>query len=253
MKTPNHIYSKKEISKILSKASEIQTQKDLYGNKDGLTEQELLELAKEVGIDKDSLLEALNNVDAPEFESTFKWLSASSRIQDISIIDGEVSPELWEEIIQEIRRITGGIGKSSNTGKSLEWEQRKQEFGYKHISLTPQNGKVKFQYVSSWSPLKFMTLLMTTFLSATFALVAMKGLGYPKTTAILFAPLGGLIGFSFGMTFLKFYFNSEKKKLQNIVQSISKKIRSSKSQRIHIEEEVDLTETSNISSSKLKS
>ncbi len=249
----NHIYTKKEISKILSKASEIQTQKDLYGNKEGLTEKELLELAKEVGIDRESLLEALNNVDAPEFESTFKWLNASSSIQDISVIDGDVSMELWEEIIQEIRRITGGIGKSSNTGKSLEWEQRKQEFGYKHISLTPQNGKTKFQYVANWSPLKFLTLFMATFLFSTLPLVAMAGLGYPKATAILFVPISGLIGFSSGITFLKFYFNSEKKKLQEIVQSISKKIRNSKASRIHIEEEIDLTETSNISSSKLKS
>jgi hypothetical protein len=31
------LFNKKEISDILKKASEIQTQKDLYGDKDGLT------------------------------------------------------------------------------------------------------------------------------------------------------------------------------------------------------------------------
>jgi len=253
LNSQDHIYSKKEISKILAKASEIQTQKDLYGNKEGLTELELLELAKEVGIDKDSLLEALQNVDTPEFQSTFKWFQASSKIQDISIIDGDVSPELWEEIIQEIRRVTSGIGKSSNSGKSFEWEQRMSEIGYKHISLTPQNGKTKLQYVTNWAPLKYLTLFIPTFLAAVFMLVLLKGLGYPKSTGILFAPLGGIVGFSAGMIYLKYYFNTEKKKLQNIVQSITKKIRGNKSPRINLEEEVSLNKTSSASPSRLKS
>lgn len=253
MNPPNHIYTRKEISKILSKASEIQTQKDLYGDKDGLTESELLELAREVGIDKDSLLEALHNVDIPEFQSTFKWFQASSKLQDISIVDGNVSPELWEEIVQEIRRITGGIGKTSSSDKSFEWEQRRNEIGYKHISLTPQNGKTKIQFVTSWSPFRSLALFVATFSAAVFVIVLLKGLGIPKTTAALWAPLGGLVGFSTGMVFMKAYFNSEKKKLQNIVQSITKKIRSSKTPRINIEEDVYSTETSNNPSSRLKS
>ena len=67
----DNIYSKSEISKILKTASEIQTRKDLYGNKDGLDEHELIELAKEVGIDRESLLEALDKHNQPEFNTSY--------------------------------------------------------------------------------------------------------------------------------------------------------------------------------------
>ena len=233
----NHLYSKNEISKILKKASEIQTQKDLYGDRDGLTEEEIFELGKEVGIDKASLFEALNSVNDPELEKSFKWLESTSKIQSVSYVDGEISPELWEEVIQEIRKVTGGIGKSEQVGKSFEWEQRKREFGYKHISLTPEKGKTKIQYVHNWSALKIPFLFLPAFFGAVFILVAFKGLGLPKSTSIMFAPLGSLVAFTGGLMFMKYYFNREKNRLRSMIGTISKKITSSKASSITIEDE----------------
>lgn len=233
----NNIFSKEEISKILKKASEIQTQKDLYGDRDGLTEEEILKLASEVGIDRSSLYEALQTLDAPQFDTAFSWLKATSKIQDVSFVDGEMSSDSWEDVIHEIRKVTGGIGKSSKTSKSFEWEQRRQEFGYKHISLTPHNGKTKIQYVHNWTPLKYSTLFISAFLGSVFVLVLLKGLGMPKSTAVLYAPIGGLTAFAASLTFLRFHFNKEKRRLKNIVSAISKKLRSSNAPNISIEEE----------------
>jgi len=233
----NHIYSKNEISKILKKASEIQTQKDLYGDRDGLSEEEIIELAKEVGINRTSLVEALNSVNDPELENEFDWLKSTSKIQSVSFVDGEISPELWEDVIQEIRKVTGGIGKSEQLGKSFEWEQRKKEFGYKHISLTPQKGKTKIQYVHNWTALKIPFLFLPAFFGCVFVLVALKGLGFPKSTAVMYAPLGGLIAFTGGLTFMKYYYNREKNRLKGIVSAISKKISYSKKPAIEIESE----------------
>lgn len=250
----NSIYSKKEISKILAKASAIQTQKDLYGDKEGLTEEELVTIAKEVGIDKDSLLKALDSHTIPEFESTFKWLKGTSKIQDIAVVDGEVSPELWEEIILEIRRITGGIGKANTNGKLHEWEQRKQEIGYKHISLSQQNGKTKIQYVSNWTPLKYMSLMIPAFFGGILTLLLLKGIGFPKSTAIFFSPIGAFSGLLIGLSIAKSYFSKEKVKLKSILSSIERKIKSSNQNEIVIEEDVysDLSNTSS-SSNKVHS
>lgn len=247
----NSIYSKKEISKILAKASAIQTQKDLYGDKEGLNEEELIAIANEVGIDKDSLLQALNSHNAPEFESTFRWLKGTSKIQNITVVDGEVTPELWEEIILEIRRITGGIGKVNTTGKLHEWEQRKQEIGYKHLSLSQQNGKTKIQYVSNWTPLKYMTLMIPVFFGGILTLLALKGMGFPKSTAILFSPIGGFTGLLMGLGIIKSYFNKEKWKLKSITSSIEKKILRFNENKITIDEDA-YSEVSNISSSSDK-
>ncbi|MEQ9266106.1 MAG: hypothetical protein RLN81_12835 [Balneolaceae bacterium] len=245
------IYSKKDISKILAKASAIQTQKDLYGDKEGLNEEELIAIAKEVGIDKDSLLQALDSHNVPEFDSTFKWLKGTSKIQDISVVDGEVSPELWEEIILEIRRITGGIGKTNTNGKLHEWEQRKQEIGYKHISLSQQNGKTKIQYVSNWTPLKYMSLMIPAFFGGILTLLLLKGIGMPKSTAVLFSPIGTLSGLLIGLSIAKSYFTKEKVKLKSILSSIEKKIKGSHQSKITIEEDA-YSDLSNSTSSTNK-
>lgn len=235
----DNIYSKKEISKILSKATEIQTQKDLYGDKDGLDEKELIALAKEVGIDQNSLLEALEKYDEPDLDKPFQWTKASSKVQQIVTVNGEVNESNWEEVVQEIRKVNGGIGKLHKTGSSFEWEQRMQEIGYKHISFTPQNGKTKIQYVSSWSPLRFLILFMGTFFVSVGVLVFLKGIGLPKNTAILFTPLGAVLGFSTGLLFLKSRFQKEKKRLNKIIDAVSKKVRSinSSANTINIENE----------------
>lgn len=236
MSNKDHIFSKKEISKILTKASEIQTQKDLYGDRDGLTEQEIIELANEVGIDEASLFEAIHTFDGPEFDQEFKWTKATSKIQDVAYVDGKIAPELWEEVVHEIRKVTGGIGKSAQVGKSFEWEQRK-EIGYKHISLTPQKEKTKIQYVHNWTSMKIPFLFLPAFLGFVFVLIALKGIGIPKNTAVLYAPLGSLVAFTGGVMFMKYYFNREKERLKNMIGAISKRLTSSKSPTITIEDE----------------
>lgn len=233
----NHIYTKKEISKILKRASEIQTRKDLYGDKDGLSEHEILELANEVGIDKASLLEAIHIHDKPDFDQEFKWSKVTSKLQEVTYVDVEMSSEQWEDVVQEIRKVTGGIGKSAKTGKSFEWEQRRGEFGYKHISLTPKDGKTKIQYVHNWTAMKIPLLFMPAFLGSVFMLVTLKGIGFPKSTAVMFATLGGMVAFSGGIMYMKYYFSREKRRLNNMIRTISKKITSFGGAKISIEDE----------------
>lgn len=238
-------YSKKDIGRILRKASEIQTQKDLYGDKEGLDQQELVSLAKEVGIDKSSLLEALNKYNEQDLEKSFNWLSGTPRIQKIATVEGEITEDIWDEVVQEIRKINGGIGKLIRTKQSFEWEQRMREIGYKHISFTPKKGSTKIQYVSSWAPLRFLTLFMSTFMFGVLSLIFFKGIGFPKEIAVFFSPIGGIIGFSTGMLFLKAKFKKEKKKLVSIINAVSGKIRSFNKPEIKIETKDAYTDGSN--------
>lgn len=231
-------FSKQEIQKILNKASEIQTQKDLYGDRDGLSEDELLNIAQEVGIDQDSLLQALENFENPVLDSSFKWFSGSSKVQDISYVNGEVTLENWDDIVQEIRKVNGGIGKTSQIGASFEWEQRMKEIGYKHISFTPKDGKTKIQFVAGWSGLKLLSTVLPGFFGFVFGLIFLKGIGIPKDISVLFAPISALFGIGLGRVFLKSYFEKQKLILSSIKQSVSKLIRNTgnKSNRITLEE-----------------
>lgn len=236
------IYTKTEISKILSKASEIQTQKDLYGDQEGLTENELIQLAKEVGIDKNSLLEAIQVNNEPNLDTSYNWIRATSRVQQIVNVDGTFNDEEWEEIVQEIRKVTGGIGKINRVGKSFEWEQRRSDIGYKHFSFTPGNNKTKIQMVSSWGPLKLFSSMMSFFFGFIVVLLSLKSpLG--KDTAVLLAPLGGLLGLLTSRFILKSYYETQKVQLSGIIKLIANKLRPKPAIKIEEEEVYDLDQT----------
>lgn len=224
--THSKTYSKKEISKILTKASEIQTAKDLYDDQEGLTEEELIHIAEEVGISREVLTEALNTIDEPDIDKqTYSIVKGTSRIQDVSIIKGEITDDQWEDLVLEIRKVTGGIGKINKTGKTYEWEQRKSDLGYKHFSFTPKEGNTKIQMVSSWGPFKMLTGFLSFFFAFIITLIAVKEIS-GKETALLIAPLFGLGGFAMSRFFLKSYYRKQKAQLEKLTSVLSKKIKS---------------------------
>jgi hypothetical protein len=217
-------YSKKEISEILFKASEIQTTKDIYGEEEGLTEEELIHIAADVGISKASITEALSKLNEPDLnEQSYHFVQGTSRIQDVSTVPGEFTDEQWEEVVLEIRKITGGIGKAQKVGNTFEWEQRKSDFGYKHFSFTPKKGQTKLQMVSSWGPFKKLAGFLSFFIAFVIALVAVKEIS-SKQLALLIAPFAGLGGFAMSRFFLRSYFNTQKQQLAVLTAALGKKI-----------------------------
>ncbi|WP_018126709.1 hypothetical protein [Balneola vulgaris] len=242
-------YSKKEISKILTRASEIQSQQEQQGITDGLTEQELMHISEEVGIDKAAILEALKTFDDPEFNSKFDWIKGTTKVQHISSVNGEISADNWDDLVREIRRITGGIGKITVTGKSYEWEQRRGDFGYRHLTLTPSNGRTEIQYVSGWNSLKFLIYMGVSMALLAPSAVIFKSMGYGKI-ALLFAIATTAVGlFPISRVILNQQFNKQRVQLKKLVEGISSKISSIKSPTIQIEDEQVYADKTSISNS----
>lgn len=245
-------YTKKEISKVLTKASEIQTASDLHDDQDGLTEEELIHVAAEVGISKEAIIEALQTIDEPDLnEQTYSVINGTSRIQDVSTVKGEITDDQWEDLVLEIRKVTGGIGKINKTGRTYEWEQRKSDFGYKHFSFTPKNGQTKIQMVSSWGPFKTLAGFLSFFFGFVVALIAFKEIS-GKQLALMIAPFFGLGGFAMSRFFLKSYFEKQKRQLSKLTHTLSKKILSfgDSSNSIKIEEHDVYQSESNTQSAK---
>ena len=250
------LFNKKEISEILKKASEIQTQKDLYGDKEGLNTEELVALAKEVGIDKASLLQAINQKNVPVFENKFNWLKGTDSVQEIQIFDGEVNQANWDQVIREIRRTTGGIGETNVQGNTFEWMQRFKEIGTRHISLTSENGKTKVQYVFKWSGLKFMSGFFSAMFLFAFVYVSLDGSGIAERLAMLFSFLAGGAGWYLNRLFLKPQFEKKKKTMHRVMDGLKAELSNyvSSSHAIVIEEDAYTKESSsNPSKSGLKS
>ena len=229
-------YSKEEISKILAKASKIQTRKDLYGDEQGLTEEELLHVAEEVGIDRDSLIEAIHSSDVTELDSDFNWIKATSRIQDVQFVNGEITEESWEKVVQDIRRVTGGIGKLNTVGKSFEWEQRIKEVGYKHISLTPKDGSTKIQFISNWKGIKILATIMPFLAGVGITGIFLDGTNFVDIVYFILPLLGGFLGLGIGRVYLKNYFERQKSTFKKIISSISKTLNPKHEPQIVIDE-----------------
>lgn len=221
------MYTHKEIHKILAKASELQMSNEVNDERDGLTKEELLHVAKEAGISEEALEEALLNLESMDMDKPFKYFEGTSRLQVVQTITGDFNEDQWDEIIHEIRRVTGGIGKVQKLGRSYEWEQRRSDIGYKHFSFTPEKGATKIQMVSSWTPLKYLSGFLGFFFAFIITLITIKGL-YSKELAILIAPFVGLGGLGMSRFFLKSYYEKQRKQLRELSDSISSKIKSFK-------------------------
>ena len=216
----NQTFNRSEIQDILRKASEIQTQKELYADKDGLTREELIELAKEVGIDKDSLLQAIQQKDIPDFDNIFNWLKGTSGIQDIQLMEGEVTDENWDNIIRKVRSSVSGVGEASKQGNSFEWIQRFKEIGFRHISFIPENGRTKVQYVYKWTGLKFITGFFSFRFVFAIAVLALENSALPKAISILISIAVGGAGSFLNRFYLKPYFERKRKTMLRVMDEI---------------------------------
>lgn len=214
-------YSKKEISKILKKASEIQTHKELYGDKDVLTKEELFQLATEVGIDKESLEEALHHKDIPELENTFQWLKGTSNIQSVEIFKGEMTDKLWDEMIQTMRTEVGGIGEVSKQGNIYEWTQRFDDIGFRQITFTPQKGSTKVQYSYRWTGLKFATGFFIFMFAFGISMVSLSNTTIPEAMFVPISLVLGGLGSLANRFYLKSYFERKKKTMFRVMSKLS--------------------------------
>lgn len=232
-------YSKREISKVLTKASEIQADNDIFDNQEGLTEEELIHVAEEVGISRKALIEALHFIDQPELDAqSYSLIKGTSRIQNVSTVKAEISDEQWGDLVLEIRKVTGGIGKIRQTGKTYEWEQRKSEFGFKHFTFTPKDGQTRIQMVSSWGPFKMLAGFLSFFFAFVVTLVFVTEIS-SKQLSLIIALLVGLGGFAMSRFFLKSYFKKQKSQLEKLTHTLSQKIKTFEnfSNTIKIEDE----------------
>ncbi|MFN1833668.1 hypothetical protein AB2B38_000280 [Balneola sp. MJW-20] len=237
----NRLYSKEEIQRILAKASEIQARKELYDDNIGLNEEEIIRLADEVGISRVAMNEALSNFDAPTMDDRFNWMSPNTRIQHVEHISTSIDEKNWERVVQEIRRETGGIGKTSHIGSSFEWEQRRSDIGYKHFSFTPSNNGSDVQMVSSWVGLKILTYVFSAMFPFIVSLILFKGIG--KDTAIMIGTAAAILAQIPARVFLRNYYVKQKKQLKNIIHRISGKNINKNEPAITIDEETGSSES----------
>ncbi len=238
----SELYSKKELSKILALASEIQNQKDITKGEEGLSEEELLGIAREVGIDQETLLMAINRFKSHQHKSPFSWIKGTTSLQSGTTFEGELTEEQWEELLEELIQITGEMGESSSSRNKFELKQTMGEIGSRYISFSSKNGKTKFSYLSNWTAINLLSSVFSFVIGFAIALIALKESGLAKGLYMALSPFGGFLAVGLSRFFLKRFFNKEQDKLQKIIEAASSALEEGNKPQIFIEEDT-LTDT----------
>jgi len=221
----NRTFSKEEISKILDKASKIQSRKDLNRDEIALSVDDLQHIANEVGIDHESLHEAIRSAGITELDVKFNWFKLSSTILEDKTVEGELTDDAWEDVVQDIRRITGYIGKPVKMGKMYEWVQPESDTGVeKQLSMSPQQGSTKIRFIAQWKAFEIILVGFSMFVGTGLGMFLFNLLGFSGATFFTLPILGGFAGFGLSRLYMKHYFEKQKRQYKQIVATIEKRL-----------------------------
>ena len=207
------VFNREEISKILDIASSVQIHQSKTPEQ-GLTEKEIISIAKDAGFDSSVIQSAIRIFKKPVFDPSFNWVTGTNSIQDIITVDANFNKQMWEEILQEIRRTSKSIGNIQEGKKNYRWEDHKKDIRYTHVSLSQDKENVLFQYSSVWNGIKGFVNIFSFLVFFSFTVPALKAAGIDSAYVFLLALLGGCIGLmTLGRGILRIYFEYEKGKL----------------------------------------
>lgn len=189
-------FNRDEIAKILKRASELE-HRDREAAEDregrvGLTLQELREVAGEVGIEPGYVKQAIEELRSPA-PPILTGLLGGPFTQFLSEeADRPLDDETWEEVVAEIRKIHGGIGKTGTLGNTYEWEQRKREVGYIQISLASKEDHTRIHLNANYRYYAIVTYLLTGIFGLVGLSLFFENTQLPFITQIIVSASAGL-------------------------------------------------------------
>lgn len=116
-------FNDEEVALIIKRAAELQqTQQVSEDPAHALSLSEVEEIAKEAGIDPKLIRRAALTLDhTSEVTRPSPWVGAPTRLVFERVVDGEITSDAYEPLVNEIRRTFGDNGVPSVLGKTLAW------------------------------------------------------------------------------------------------------------------------------------
>jgi hypothetical protein len=177
----NRRYTDDEVSQILRIALD---DGGAHGaTRDGLSLDELVDVAGETGIDAASIRQAAERLDSVEVQSRGPGLFGVRGFTEMErTVEGEITDDTWDDVVQEVRSSFGvSGGETQALGKTREW-QYGSELTRLHMSFKPENGRTKICSRFSAYAVPFMAYFMPTLIGA----------------ALIFKKIGPAVGSSYG-------------------------------------------------------
>jgi len=116
-------FNDEEVALIIKRAAELQQTEQVEQNSSSaLSLQEVEEIAKEAGIEPALIRRAASTLDTHTLVNRpSPWIGAPTRIVFERVVDGEISSDAYETLVNEIRRTFGDNGVPSVLGRTLAW------------------------------------------------------------------------------------------------------------------------------------
>ena len=191
-------YSQKEIADIFKKASEEQERiKEQSALEDGLTLEELHQIAKEAGIAPELISDAAarleHSVEAPPEKRFLGFPTSVNRIIDLK---APLSDDDWDKLVVEIRQAFGARGKITREGKLREWSN-----GNLHILVepTPHGHRLRMGTEKGsakgflWASISWIMAGIFIFISSALA----SGVDFSILFPAIFFAVAGIAGIGF--------------------------------------------------------
>jgi len=219
---PHKEFTQKQIRDILAKASEIQrSKKEINEEQQGITSEELHEIAAEVGISAEVLNTAIKTIESRS-DKRFNWLIGSGELQSSIIIEGEITDLQLDQLFPELNAFTGQKGTVEQMGKSYDWEQIENGLeSSRRVTVVAKDGKTKIIQYVNWDEFRGVGLFLSAFFGAVGLLLVLKAFGLEKPIYLILSSFGAFAGYFGFMGGLKYYFNKQTKKFESIMQLIT--------------------------------
>jgi hypothetical protein len=170
----------------------------------GMSLAELENVAREAGIDPRHIHRAVAALDSKRDKTTpGSFVGSPTRIVIERQVDGEISSDHFDALIDTIRQRTGNFGKTETVGRSLSWTTRRTS-SFVAITVVPRDGKTTIRVVYHlWEVALaiFMGSLITGgLLAIPFAVATVAaGAALPLGLGVSAATLGGAYAFARGL------------------------------------------------------
>jgi len=221
-------YNDREIGKLIQRATE------LHEAEEGSTEHSLSlkdveQIARDLGVSSEHVQAAAQEMDLNAIMSDkFTLFGGPFREQYSHVVEGELNDAQWEDIVLELRRITGGSGKTTQIGRIREWSRIIKDMDMTlhglQVTLRPNRGETTIDLEKHFGILAFFTFLMSGVGGFVLFGAFVSALGVSGPLAFTLAMMGGLITMSTARAIFSLWRKKHRKRLQAYAQVIASKI-----------------------------
>jgi hypothetical protein len=193
------LYDEKQVAQILHQAAQRQAVANPDAASAGLTLEEIQRLAEEVGIDPGLITQAASDVDIQTSPSGSPDRPFSLLLD--RAVDGQISEEVWEDLVVQLRHYAGRPGEVKAGSASREWIGR-SDAGTLTLMATRSGERTRLRLManfnngaSAWGVLPMAGFFVGTMAGAlTFkafgAPIGLSVFGTVMTASVLYAAIG---------------------------------------------------------------